>query len=251
MRGSFTDETKEQQFLDLGCGTGDFTRDHLLPLWPEVGRIVAVDVSQDMVEYAKRKFSHPKIYYDVLDIGGNGVADFVRRYGQFDRVYSFLCLHWTRDQEKAFKNIADLMKPGGECLLYFIASVSSMRLGRKLLTLDRWRKYRTVLPTHLPALDLPDRDARLSYISSLVKNANLIPTTCEVLEEDRRWSSVEEYTRVHMGIIRLASLVTEEEKPLLLKDVAEEGAKLLAEEKAGGSPFRNSQFLVRAHKPRH
>ncbi|KAG0422226.1 hypothetical protein HPB47_001968 [Ixodes persulcatus] len=180
MRGSFTDETKEQQFLDLGCGTGDFTRDHLLPLWPEVGRIVGVDVSRDMVEHAKRKFAHPKICYDVLDIGGNGVADFVGRY----------------------------------------------------------------------ALDLPDRDARLSYISGLLKNANLIPTTCEVLEVDRRWSSVEQYTRAHMGITRLANLVTEEEKPLLLKDVAEEGAKLLAEEKAGGSPFRNSQFLVRAHKPR-
>ncbi|KAM7300415.1 uncharacterized protein ISCGN_016047 [Ixodes scapularis] len=114
------------------------------------------------------------------------------------------------------------------------------------VSLSQW-----VLPTNLPALDLPDRDARLSYISGLAKNANLIPATCEVLEEDRRWSSVEEYTRVHMRIIRLASLVTEEEKPLLLKDVAEEGAKLLAEEKAGGSPFRNSQFLVRAHKPRH
>ncbi|KAM7301483.1 juvenile hormone acid O-methyltransferase [Ixodes scapularis] len=195
MRGSFTEETKEQQFLDLGCGTGDFTRDYLLPLRPNVGRIVAVDVSQDMVEHAKRKFAHPKICYDVLDIGGSGVTDFVGRYGQFDRVYSFFCLHWIGNQERAFKNIADLMRPGGECLLYFLASVSFMRLGKKLLTLDRWQKYRTVLPTHSPTLDLTDRDARLSYISGLLKNANLIPTTCEVLEEDRKWSSVEQYTR--------------------------------------------------------
>ncbi|XP_040074496.1 juvenile hormone acid O-methyltransferase-like [Ixodes scapularis] len=205
-----------------------------------------------MVEHAKRNFAHPRICYDVLDIGGNGVADFVGRYGHFDRVYSFFCLHWIGDQETAFKNIVDLMKPGGECLLYFNASSSFMRLGRKLLSLDHWKKYRKMVHvTHPPTLDLADRDASLSYLSGLVKNANLGPTTCEVIEDYPRWSSVEEYTRVHMGVIRLADLVTEDENPLLLKDVAEEGAKLLAEREAGGSPFRNSKFLVRAHKPRY
>ncbi|KAG0416789.1 hypothetical protein HPB47_006131 [Ixodes persulcatus] len=82
LQGSFMNDTKEQQFLDVGCGTGDFTRDHLLPRCTPLRRMVAVDVSEDMVEYAKKNFAHPKICYDVLDISGNGVAYFVKRYGR-------------------------------------------------------------------------------------------------------------------------------------------------------------------------
>ncbi|KAG0417772.1 hypothetical protein HPB47_005366 [Ixodes persulcatus] len=111
LQGSFTDDTKERQFLDLGCGTGDFTRDHLLPRCPKVERLVAVDVSEEMVEYARKHFAHPMICYDVLDIAAKDVTEFVKRYGQFDRVYSFYCFNWTRDQEAGFRNIAELLKP--------------------------------------------------------------------------------------------------------------------------------------------
>ncbi|XP_042150130.1 juvenile hormone acid O-methyltransferase-like [Ixodes scapularis] len=152
LQASFMNETNDQQFLDLGCGTGDFTRDHLLPRCPDVKRIVAVDVSQDMVEYAKKHFDHSKICYDVLDISGNGVADFVQRYGEFDRVYSFFCLNWLVDQEKGFDNIAELMKPGGGCLLFFAGSSSAMRLKRRLATITNWQKYRKV-SRHLAPLN--------------------------------------------------------------------------------------------------
>ncbi|KAG0430665.1 hypothetical protein HPB47_022483 [Ixodes persulcatus] len=81
LQGSFTDDTKERQFLDLGCGTGDFTRDHLLPRCPKVERLVAVDVSEEMVEYARKHFAHPMICYDVLDTAAKDVTEFVKRYG--------------------------------------------------------------------------------------------------------------------------------------------------------------------------
>ncbi|KAM7302421.1 uncharacterized protein ISCGN_017938 [Ixodes scapularis] len=437
MRGSFTDETKEQQFLDLGCGTGDFTRDQLLPLWPDAGRIVAVDVSQDMVEHAKRKFAHPKICYDVLDIGGSGVADFVGRYGQFDRVYSFFCLHWIRNQERAFKNIADLMRPAAlyvkmllllkspagtwltwrfwflhrrletlslAVLLGLLTNQSREPEQRPQLTVPVYTGYndaksfadflgpwgnpgvktstgraagqedvplfrlgRVVRPgkhVDLFFVDWPGGPISLEWLEPPVQrhgdrsgastqpqqqqkrqmvltpppppplpplppqpvpaevaaaDGGSVETTDE--HEDRPVSSkraaldperpapepsggryerlkkrvesierslderfarqteqinemfsevnnsvaqlAEQLTQAlatltarmddvevrlppgaHMGLIRLSNLVTEEEKPLLLKDVAEEGAKLFAEKEAGSSPFRNTQFLM-------
>ncbi|CAN7996017.1 unnamed protein product, partial [Ixodes pacificus] len=118
LEGSFGSvDTSDYQFLDVGCGPGDFTRDCLLPRCPPCRRIMAVDASEDMVQNAQEHFAHPKICYDVLDIGSKDVFDFVERHGEFDRVYSFFCLHWMTDQETVLKNVAKLMKPGGGCLL--------------------------------------------------------------------------------------------------------------------------------------
>ncbi|KAM7299720.1 juvenile hormone acid O-methyltransferase-like [Ixodes scapularis] len=251
LQASFVDDTKEQQFLDVGCGTGDFTRDHLLPRCTLLERMVAVDVSEDMVEYAKKNFAHPKISYDVLDISGDGVADFVERYGQFDRVYSFLSIQRTNNQEAVFKNIAELLKPGGGCLLLFGASSSGVRLNKTLATMDHWKKYRKVFENTIPPSgDLVSRDALLSYMLNLLKNAGLVPTTCELLQEPPSHSSLEEVTGFLMTVNCLSALVTKEEKPLLLKDVAEFTAKLWAGKEAGSSPLPCCMFLVRAHKPR-
>ncbi|KAG0410465.1 hypothetical protein HPB47_012388 [Ixodes persulcatus] len=97
------DEKGDQQYLDLGWPAG------CLPC----RRIVAVDIFRDMVEYAMGHFAHPKIKYEVLDVVADDVSGFVKRYGQFDR---------------ALKNIALLMKPGGSCLLLFCATTPLMRL---------------------------------------------------------------------------------------------------------------------------
>lgn len=250
LQASFTNETKDQQFLDLGCGTGDFTRDHLLPRCSDVERIVAVDVSQDMLEYAKEHFAHSKICYDVLDISGNGVADFVQRYGQFDRVYSFFCLNWLVDQEKGFDNIAELMKPGGGCLLFFAASSNDMRLRSRLATITNWQKYRKALENTIPpSANLKDRDALLVYMRNLLKKTCLTVTTCEVLEVACTFSCVEELTDRLMEMCYLSTLVTDEEKPLLLEHVAKYAAESWSGEGTSRPHLSCKMFLVRADKP--
>lgn len=61
-----TDET--QQFLDLGCGTGDFTRECLLPRCLPCRRMVAVDLSADMIDYARSHWVHDALEFRKLDI---------------------------------------------------------------------------------------------------------------------------------------------------------------------------------------
>ncbi|KAH6937466.1 hypothetical protein HPB50_000728 [Hyalomma asiaticum] len=130
--------SEDQQFLDVGCAVGDFTRDVLLPRSSPCWRIVGTDVSSSMIAYAERFFAHPRITYDVLDLS-HDVSPFVERYGHFDRVYSFFCLHWIRDQVGALRNVRNLMAPEGECLLQFCARTPVYTLWRDFALMDRWR----------------------------------------------------------------------------------------------------------------
>ncbi|CAN7947552.1 unnamed protein product [Ixodes hexagonus] len=138
------DAKEDQQFLDLGCGSGDVTRDTLLPRCLPCRRVVAVDVSEDMIDYAKTHFGHPKICYDILDIVADDMTDFVERYGRFDRVYSFYCFNWLKNQEKAFRNVAELLKPGAECLFWFFADSPHIRFRQRLVKMERWKTYAKV-----------------------------------------------------------------------------------------------------------
>ncbi|KAM7293014.1 hypothetical protein ISCGN_026144 [Ixodes scapularis] len=130
-----------QQFLDLGCGTGDFTQQELLPQCQPCRRIVAVDSSLKMIQYAEANFAHPQIIYDFLDIRKD-VSEFINKYGQFDRVYSFFVLHWAKDQYSAFKNISNLMTPEGECFLTFGARLPAYDIWRRMVKKDRWTSYK-------------------------------------------------------------------------------------------------------------
>ncbi|XP_075529900.1 juvenile hormone acid O-methyltransferase-like [Dermacentor variabilis] len=134
-----------QQFLDVGCATGDFTREVLLPRCLPCRMIVGVDCSREMVEYARINSAHEKLDFRVLDIAGD-VSGFLEEFGHFDRIYSFLCLHWVDDIAAAFKNISQLMSPTGECLLAFCAVQELADVWKALAVMDRWAKYSEVWP---------------------------------------------------------------------------------------------------------
>ncbi|XP_065301167.1 juvenile hormone acid O-methyltransferase-like isoform X2 [Dermacentor albipictus] len=130
----------DQQFLDIGCGTGDVTREHILPRCPPCRRIVAVDFSPKMLEYAKEHFPHPRIEYKLLDIG-HDVEQFLAEHGEFQRLYSLRTLHWAKDQARAFYNIARLTAPGGECILLFLGRCDTFDFMRRMAQLEPWTKY--------------------------------------------------------------------------------------------------------------
>lgn len=133
----------DQQFLDIGCGVGDLTRDEILPRSLPCKRLVATDLSNEMLNYAKQNFAHPKITYDFLDIGGD-VSSFVKKYGEFDRVYSFCCLNWVQNKKVAMLNIHQLLKPGGECLLFFPLGGRLYENWKRIGAMERWKAYKPV-----------------------------------------------------------------------------------------------------------
>jgi trans-aconitate 2-methyltransferase len=98
----------DETVLDAGCGTGRLTRD-LLEALPR-GRVVALDLSQNMLE-AARAYLEPEfagrvefLCCDVLHLPVNQA---------FDGIFSTASFHWVRDHPRLFAGLFRVLRPGG------------------------------------------------------------------------------------------------------------------------------------------
>ena len=91
--------------LDLGCGYG-----HNCAEFSDGGAVsvVGIDISQKMLEVARRKSSRPNIEYKELSM-----TEISTLTGKFDLVYSSLAFHYIEDFNKLMCDIAGLMNEGG------------------------------------------------------------------------------------------------------------------------------------------
>lgn len=239
---------EEQQFLDIGCGVGDFTRNVLLTRCPPIRRLIAVDVSREMLNYAAEHNSHPKITYDYLDVGGD-VTGFAKKYGKFDRIYSFYCLHWVKDQEKAMKNIAQLMQPGGECLLLFPANSPLYKVWNEIGEMNRWKTYKQVYESYTSRSEsLATESDLLEYLTALIKSSGLIPRSLYLFPTAVFEEGLESAVRFAIAADPVVPLLAEGDYEDYTRDVTAAIAKMLNDDETLAS-CTGYKFLVHASKP--
>lgn len=127
--------------LDVGCGTGDVTIEIVLPLIPPTfSRLLGCDISDKMIDYAQQHYGRPKVNFSQLDINED-VDEFRNKFGLFDHVVSFFCLHWVRNQKSAMENIRKLLTPNGDCLLLFITSSNIYTVWAEMAKSSKWSPY--------------------------------------------------------------------------------------------------------------
>ncbi|KZC09774.1 PREDICTED: juvenile hormone acid O-methyltransferase [Dufourea novaeangliae] len=106
--------------IDIGCGPGSVTKNLLLPRLAPGAEVVGVDVSVEMVEYARKKCCDEKrLSFMCLDAETEDLP--CKLIGQFDNVFSFFCLHWCQNPWRTFENIWKILQPGGTALTMFLA----------------------------------------------------------------------------------------------------------------------------------
>ena len=108
--------TAEMDVLGIGCGTGSTA----LRLAPFTRRLLATDVSSEMIAIAREKLAAqavPKL--------GFAVADAESPVGAVDAVLAFNLLHLVIDLGQALESTAKVLKPGG-LLISKTACISEM-----------------------------------------------------------------------------------------------------------------------------
>lgn len=85
---------KNEVILDYGCGAGSTGFNFVLPTVERTdSKLFSVDISDKMVEFAKKEYAHPRVTYAVGDILG----DFPYKDQEFDKIISIYVLHFVKD----------------------------------------------------------------------------------------------------------------------------------------------------------
>lgn len=151
--------------LDIGCGTGDVTIDFVLPILPKnFERLVGVDLSNDLINFARENYSLPRVSFEQFDLGLELEIQNLRNIGQFDHITSFYCLQWVPNQKVALQNIHKLLKPGGDMFSLIAAKHPVYDVFKTLSMNDEWAEYMTDVDSFIspysssscPATDFQD-----------------------------------------------------------------------------------------------
>lgn len=127
--------------LDVGCGPGDVTIDILMSFLPaDFSRLVGVDISKAMINYARETYAQPNLSFEQFDLSKDLEKQPFRNAEPFDHIFSFYVLMWTSHLETCIQNFHKLLVPSGDMLLlynnYPVFDVYKVQSLEK-----RWAKY--------------------------------------------------------------------------------------------------------------
>jgi trans-aconitate 2-methyltransferase len=125
--------TGTETVLDAGCGSGRVTQE-LLSRLPG-GRVVALDASASMLEQAEARLSGDQqvrfVLADLLELGPGTLGP----DSPVDAVFSTATFHWVTDHDRLFRNLASVLRPGGQLVAQCGARGNIERLLRAVRSL--------------------------------------------------------------------------------------------------------------------
>ena len=100
-----------ERVIDVGCGPG-FLCETMAEAVSPTGRVVGIDISKDLIDFATRQKSSDRIDYRV----GNATALPVET-AQFDVAVSTQVIEYIADADVALREIARVLRPGGRAFI--------------------------------------------------------------------------------------------------------------------------------------
>lgn len=129
----------DEHILDIGCGDGKITV-KMAARVPD-GYVLGIDSSQDMIDFARKRFP-PSQYADLrFELGDALSLDFDQ---EFDLITSFACLHWIKDHLSVLRGVQHSLRPGGRLLFQCGGRGNAgelMALTEELIRESIWSRY--------------------------------------------------------------------------------------------------------------
>ncbi|WP_209124883.1 bifunctional 2-polyprenyl-6-hydroxyphenol methylase/3-demethylubiquinol 3-O-methyltransferase UbiG [Alkalihalobacillus sp. BA299] len=100
--------------LDIACGTGYGSQMVAKVRKKEIDEIIAADICEDTLAYAKGNHYHPLIKFvqaNVID------KQLLEKLGTFDTILSFETIEHVQDDDQFMRNMYNLLNPGGTLVL--------------------------------------------------------------------------------------------------------------------------------------
>jgi SAM-dependent methyltransferase len=231
--------------LEIGCGTGAVT----LPLAQAVGEhgsVVAVDISEPMLEAARQRVGESGLHNVTLLSGDAQVMAF--EPAAFEVATSRMGVMFFADPVAAFRNIRSALKPGGRLVFACWAPLAENR--HWLISYDiALRHLGPPAPStdHVPGpLAFGDPD----YIRRILSEAGFANITVERAHPTIIGGAAEEEARQALLMGPTARLIEAKQPDETTRQViaAEIAAAFAAEASAGPIRLPATIFLVTAHK---
>lgn len=108
--------------LEIGCGSGAMAA-RVLERFPDV-RLVATDYDPKMVEVARERLAP---YGDRATVETADATSLPYEDARFDAVLSFIMLHHVMDWEPALREVARVLRAGGEVVGYDVVASGPAR----------------------------------------------------------------------------------------------------------------------------
>jgi ubiquinone/menaquinone biosynthesis C-methylase UbiE len=102
--------------LDIGCGTGNLTQALLSKLGPS-GRVIAVDISSQMLEVARSKLTDERVTFEQADATALSISS-----GCVDHAFCFGVWPHFDEHEAVGAEILRVLRPGGKLHVWHLLS---------------------------------------------------------------------------------------------------------------------------------
>jgi len=122
----------DEVVFDIGCGTGRLT-ERLLERLPR-GRVVAIDLSFNMLETASR-FLRPRFGHRVQLVMAD--ASLLPAVDTADAIFSTATFHWVLDHPRLFRGLHASLRPGGQIVAQCGGGPNIARLHERAAALMR------------------------------------------------------------------------------------------------------------------
>ncbi|GLB61152.1 class I SAM-dependent methyltransferase [Cytobacillus sp. NCCP-133] len=100
--------------LDIACGTGYGSKIMAKSKKNEIDEIIAVDLDEETLKYAKQHHYHPLVKYRKADAASENLQV---ELGLFDVITSFETIEHLEAEDAFLKNLFNMLKPGGILIL--------------------------------------------------------------------------------------------------------------------------------------